>query len=494
MRRRTLLASAAAGVTATSATSAGAETERPRDSRAEVPPATPSDRGSLASQAVDAGTVDWSTPLDGAVRTGASVVDGTVYVGDDGGTVHALDAASGESERRYEAGDAVRSTPAIDDPLLYVGCDDGRIHTLDVEGGDAPFVPDEFDERSAVETGGPVRSSPTLVPTRDPETATDALHAIVGSDDGTVRAIDAGTPTTVWETELGDPVRTSTPMSDTVYFGDAGGTVTALDSGDGTVRWEVETDGAVRSSATRADDRVFVGSDDGTLYAITPDGETDWTYATNGPIRSSPTAAADTVVVGSDDGSVHAVDAETGERTWRVPIGAPVRASPTVAGDTVYAAGDDGVLRALALADGSERWTLGVDAPVRSTPIVADGRLLLGTDDGRFHAGGGDPGPRTEGEDGDGGGGGDGGGDGGGGGGGGDGDGAVAAAWSDGSRGRLRTLGHHDRSATEPPSDDSLLGWEVAVVLALLGGVGYLVWTWRSRPRDGQVDPPSRET
>ncbi|WP_058366813.1 outer membrane protein assembly factor BamB family protein [Haloparvum sedimenti] len=476
MNRRALLTSAAAGVTVASVApaEAEAETQAPHAPNDERHLDTASGRRVLTSQA-DAGTVDWSVDLDGAVRAGASVVDGTVFVGDGGGAVHALDAASGDRERRYGTGETVRSTPAVDEPLLYVGCDDGRIYTLDVEGGDAPFDADEFGERSPFETGGPVRSSPTLVPTRDPETATDALHAVVGSDDGTVRAIDAGTPTTVWETDLGDPVRTSTPMSDTVYFGDDGGTVTALDSSDGTVQWVVETDGAVRSSAARADDRVLVGSDGGTLYAITPSGKIDWTYATNGPSRSSPTVAAGTVVVGSDDGYVHAVDAETGERGWRVETGDRVRAAPTVAGGTVYAAGDDGVVRALALSDGSERWTLGLDAAVRSAPIVADGRLLLGTDDGRFHAVGVGAGtvPTDDGERDDR---------------------ETSGAWSDGSRVRLRTLGHHDRSATEPPSDDSPLGWEVAVVLLLFGGIGYLVWTWPHRPRDGQVDPPSRET
>lgn len=477
MHRRALLTSVAAGVATASAAPAEVGAEAPRARTDERPPEQSPGRRKLAAQGADAETIDWSADLDGAVRTGASVVDGTVYVGDDGGTIRALDAASGEVDRRHEVGDAVRSTPAVADPFMYVGCDDGRVYTLDVDGGDAPFDADEFGERTTLDTGGPVRSSPTVVPTRDPETATDAVHVVVGSDDGTVRAIEAGTPETVWETTLGAAVRTSTPMSDTVYFGDEGGTVTALDSSDGSVRWTVETDGAVRSSATRTDDGVFVGSDDGALYAITPDGETDWTYETGGPIRSSPTVAAGTVVAGGDDGAVHAVDAETGERSWRVETGGPVRAAPTVAGEVVYAAGDDGVLRALSLADGDERWTLAFDAPIRSAPVVADGRLLVGTDNGGFHAvgvgantsTGGDEGSE-EGED------------------------DTPAAWSDGSRVRLRTLGRHDRSATEPPSDDSFLGWEVAIVALLFGGVGYLVWTWRDRPRDGQVDPPSRET
>jgi len=77
-------------------------------------------------------TERWTFGTGDAVKSSPAVVDGTVYVGSDGGSVYALDAADGTEQwsTKFEMA-SVDSSPAVVDGTVYVGSDDGTVYALD---------------------------------------------------------------------------------------------------------------------------------------------------------------------------------------------------------------------------------------------------------------------------------------------------------------------------------------------------------------------------
>jgi outer membrane protein assembly factor BamB len=126
----------------------------------------------------------------------------------------------------------------------------------------------------------------------------------VGSDEGTLYAVDAATGEEVWAfTQPADDVFSPTVVDGTVYVGS--------------------------NNNAASDDTVH------TLDAST--GEKVWGFNTSwGDVSSSPTVVGGTVYVGSDNWSVYALDAGTGEQVWAFETNGSVNSSPTVVDGTVY--------------------------------------------------------------------------------------------------------------------------------------------------------------
>ena len=144
----------------------------------------------------------------------------------------------------------------------------------------------------ACETGGQIRSTPTLT--------ADGARVLVGSFDNHLHCVDVRTGAKVWAYKTGDGIGTSTP------------TLTA--------------DGA----------RVLVGSLDKYLHCVdVRTGAEVWTYKTGGWIVSTPTLTADgaRVLVSSHDNHLHCVDVSTGAKVWAYETGGAISSTPTLTAD-----------------------------------------------------------------------------------------------------------------------------------------------------------------
>jgi outer membrane protein assembly factor BamB len=253
-----------------------------------------------------------------------------------------------------------------------------------------------------VQTGGAVRSSPTL----------SGGIVYVGSSDGYLYALDAKTGAEVWRFNAASPV-TSTPAvaGGNVYLGTYDGRFMALKAGSGEVVWTVKTGSEAplawgyesgdffTSSPTVFDGRVLFGSGDGALYAVEGGtGRQLWKFETGGRVRSTPAVDGGTVYVGSFDGSLYAVDLLSGQLKWRYDTEGKglnsgdfgydrksIQSSPAVADGAVYFGARDGFLYAVNAADGKLRWRFDQQISwVNSSPAVADGHIYAGSSDGRF--------------------------------------------------------------------------------------------------------------
>lgn len=251
-------------------------------------------------------------------------------------------------------------------------------------------------------TGGPVRSSPTVIG--------DWLY--VGSSDEHLHALDRTTGALRWRVPLGSPVNSSPAVGHgLVVVGSRDGTFHALEAASGQERWRFETGelvpwewgfegwDAYTSSPVVVDSVVLFGAGDGVLYAVAlHTGRELWRFETEGRIRSSPAVAADLVVVGSADGRVYALDVTNGRERWRYePEGVSlvsaefgfdrksIISSPAIVGGTVYVGSRDGHMYAIDQGSGELEWRADHQVSwAMSSPAVVDEVLYSGTSDGTF--------------------------------------------------------------------------------------------------------------
>lgn len=208
------------------------------------------DRGLTALDATD-GTVAW-TALEDRTVTPPSLAGDRVYVGDDSGVVHALDAADGTEQWQHETAATRAMVPVEAEGSVYVGAD----------------VPDE--------------------------------------DRGVVLALDPTDGREQWRADSAQVLFDTAPAvtADLVLFGSGSGQLTAHERTDGTKRWTFEADEWLVSQPTVGQDgnHAYVTSNDGRCYAVSlADGTERWRVEI-GYSSSPPVLAGGFVLVGSNDG------------------------------------------------------------------------------------------------------------------------------------------------------------------------------------------------
>jgi outer membrane protein assembly factor BamB len=72
----------------------------------------------------------WGVQTEKYVLASPAVVGGTVYAGNAGGTLYALDTKTGRERWSFQTGGPIWSSPAILDEVVYVGSDDGFLYAI----------------------------------------------------------------------------------------------------------------------------------------------------------------------------------------------------------------------------------------------------------------------------------------------------------------------------------------------------------------------------
>jgi outer membrane protein assembly factor BamB len=252
--------------------------------------------------------------------------------------------------------------PSVAAGLAYIGSDNGTVYAVDAATG-AP--------KWTFTTGGPVQSAPAVV----------GGVVYVGSYDGNVYALNALTGSKIWNFNTGGNV-VSAPAVDSgvVYVGSFSGSVYAIDASTGTQKWSFATGGMVLSSPAVANGDVFIGSNDGNVYALNATtGAKVWSFATGSFVQSSPAVVNGVVYVGSDDHDVYALKAGSGAKVWSFATTGNVVSSPAVSGSTVYVGSEDGNLYALKTSTGAKVWSDATGGAVDSSPAIANGVVYIGS-------------------------------------------------------------------------------------------------------------------
>lgn len=182
--------------------------------------------------------VKWQNELDGSISATASVADGAVYVPDWGGSLHRLDAMTGEkvwttkiADYTGIPNDFARVTPAVDDEVLIIGNQAGRNNRdRDPELGGAMVIAMRKDNGEQV-WATKVEDHPRAIITASPVIHAGVVYVGVASFEedvvdtccdfrGSVVALDVATGAMLWKTYTapegysGNAVWSSAPVVD----------------------------------------------------------------------------------------------------------------------------------------------------------------------------------------------------------------------------------------------------------------------------------------
>ena len=260
----------------------------PEGTATPTPEATPSpsssDAGSDAGlfdshvSAIDLDTQEpvWDAPaqLDAVSRTGVTVDGDTAYLGDNTGTVYALDVATGAIRWTADAGGFLTTALAVSDGSVVATVQGDRASRSHLIAFDAADGSESWDDEMSGEAL--FASAPAIL----------GGSIVVGFSDRSVRAFDASDGTERWSTRLNRPM----------FF---------------------------TGAPAFAPDAVVVADAFGQVYRLDPDtGERLWDFAINEPVTHSPVVVAGaTVLVATSAGRLAAIDLESGLLVWQAEEG-----------------------------------------------------------------------------------------------------------------------------------------------------------------------------
>lgn len=327
----------------------------------------------------------WRYDAAGAVRADTPIADGVAFVGGLDGSLHALEARSGNQLWSHPAGSPVVAGPAVRRGKVYFGTQAGQVLCLPVaaSGRAIPRKP-----LWTFAAGSPVASTPLL---------TDKGLVFFGCEDGTMYALDAAAGELMWSQQISSATLTrgtwgpyavsqaskngqAGSMPGAIIVGATNGRLYAVDEQTGALAWALHTGAPITGAAAVIGSTAYTCNSGGRLFALSiADGRVLWERNVGAEVIADVVAAGQMLLVVGTDGQVQAYAVDDGRRFWRRAMSGPVSIAPAVVDDTIaYVASDDGIVRALALDTGREIWSHNAGQAPASRPAIADGAMLIG--------------------------------------------------------------------------------------------------------------------
>ncbi|HEY2223902.1 PQQ-binding-like beta-propeller repeat protein [Actinomycetospora sp.] len=332
--------------------------------------------GATVHEGPTVGALRWRRGLEGAVSSGPVVArDGTVYVGSNGGVLHALDPATGADRWTFAAGGG--------------GGDDLSTSALVLPDGTVLWGPPGQRLLVALSPAGvvlwtqPVPGEPT-----SPVSA-DGRRIYVGDTTGGVTALDVGAGDAhrvAWSVDLGEISYASVVTTGTGrLYSTVDSSLVALDDRgpSGQVAWRADPGDDITevSPGLAPDGTVLLGTNGGREWAYRPDGSLRWT-SPRVITYSSPSVSADGLAYVADHaGQVSVLRIADGSRAAVHQLAPPRQIWSSVAVDGThrfYFGTQDGHVLGVA-PTGAVLFDLAVGGPVDSYPaLTADRALVVG--------------------------------------------------------------------------------------------------------------------
>jgi outer membrane protein assembly factor BamB len=223
----------------------------------------------------------WNSDLGAVTGSGVTVEGDTAFVGDDDGTLHAIDLKDGSEAWRSEGVGRIEPPPAVTEGLVFVSSRElsqgnARIRALDASSGEQQW---EFSQEGLA-SGSAISVAEG--------------RAIAGFTDRLARAFDAESGTGEWASLLSSAVSprgSAATVPGSVYLVDLSGTMVRLDAATGDRVWDY------RFNASRSISIPYLA------------------------LASSPVVTGSSVLIGLSDGRLAAVSTETGHLVWQSDTG-----------------------------------------------------------------------------------------------------------------------------------------------------------------------------
>lgn len=306
----------------------------------------------------------------------------------------------------YKASSAISPVLVAANGIVYANTLDGRLDAIDIKTGNriGQIKTNESIETSSAFFDGDLfivsRFGTETLARMDLETARFlwrtsagdiATEPLVDNSGVYVSAIyrhidkyDLETGDQLWSYKTEDQLHSSPALSEkTVVVGSDDGTIYALNTQDGTLNWKMDTDGAIFSTPIIYDGQIFVGSLDSTFYAINlNDGTLSWKYKTNYPIfQTAAISQGGDVFFGDSNGSFYSLRQDSGKLNWTFSAYSSISTSPLVAGEIVYFGSLDQKFYALSANDGKELWNFTAQGRIRTALVIWKDYLIGASED-----------------------------------------------------------------------------------------------------------------
>jgi outer membrane protein assembly factor BamB len=204
--------------------------------------------------------------------------------------------------------------------------------------------------------------------------AVDGDRVYAATRKGRVRAFDARTGESIWDTDTDSPLSGGPGVGDgLVLLGTSDGEVLALDEKDGQIEWRARVSSEVLSSPSSLGGVAVARTIDGKLFGLSADDGTRlWVYDRTTPVLTlrgtgSPILFDGAAIAGFDNGQVVAIALSNGQPLWETQVAVPrgrtelermvdVDADPVIESESVYAVTYQGQVAALNVFNGEILW------------------------------------------------------------------------------------------------------------------------------------------
>jgi outer membrane protein assembly factor BamB len=322
----------------------------------------------------------WTYSAGKPIKAGAAIAGGRVFVGDDEGTVHAVDFATGKELWTFKTDGEMEATPLVLGDVVYQGSGDGFLYALEAATGKLKWK---------YETGDKIMGGANHV--KNPHG--EGEWVLVGSYDTNLHCVDAATGKKIWTYETGNYVNGSPALfpSGEIVFGGCDSFIHVVQLADGQELRQIDSDAYIASSVAITDGLGYVGNYGNLVLAFDPNApkgsEVKWKYHDKSfPYFSSAAVTTDRVIIGGRDKRLHCINRATGDGVWNFEARGQVDSSPIICGDAIIVGCEDGRLYCVNLADGKERWAYEIGSAVTASPAASNGLVIVGAEDGNLYA------------------------------------------------------------------------------------------------------------
>lgn len=208
--------------------------------------------GRVVAMSMKTGHIIWSKSLPAGSESQPLISQGTVYLGDQGGTVYALNELTGAERWTYQAASSVKGGLALDHGMLFFGDYSGHAYAISKKTG--KLIWDVGTDGTEFGLGsGTFYATPVVAFGR----------VYMGNTDGFVYSFAEKNGALAWRTGTGAYVYASAAVADTpglgptVYVGSYNGYFYALDARTGAIRWSHDDGDRISGAATIVNNIVY---------------------------------------------------------------------------------------------------------------------------------------------------------------------------------------------------------------------------------------------
>lgn len=317
----------------------------------------------------------WTADVQSGVQSKVVRAGDLLYVPTMGGTLYALDAATGRERWRFATGGAIFSVPLVSQGTVYFGSADHFVYALDAGSGKLKW---KTETGGAVLAGAAEAKGIVCIASSDlfvrglkaedgdiawtlpvkglyqSQAATDGERFFLGGWDQAFRCVEAATGRELWNRTFGRSFYYSPAIGSPRVLPDGRVAVTSNDGllhvievATGKISWESDPLKLGYSGPLFYDGRVYNASlsDLGGVFAFdAAQGKRLWETATGSVIYDSSLAESNgNLFVGSVNGVFSALRADDGALLWRYRLGpAHLLCSPATDEKRVYIANLEG--------------------------------------------------------------------------------------------------------------------------------------------------------